>query len=304
MDRAILAVTLATLVLTPGVASTQERIKRFVFISQRDEMSDHDTSVLFTKALEVTIFTKPQLTWRCNGRKVALSVFADEFLDNESISVQYRFDSDPAARTQRWYPSTDGTAAYAPSGTIPYFTTTAMAASSVLIRVWDYQGTRHDMRFSLMGLTAGLAKLPCAPRIAFTAKNGGAVDGDEKSVTILPASSLGRQAAGAHLLLWCSADAREASVIVPAVPRSGPRYPLTIRTFVDSLHIQPDPWIEVYTGGRFNAIPSRGGDLRKLILRVETLDVGIFLSGGLAADLVFRLAGLTDSVSSLPCWSD
>lgn len=303
MGSAILATSLAALMLTPGVASAQERIKRFVFVSQRDEISDHDTSVLFTTALEVSLLTKPQLIWRCNGRRVQLYVFADEFLDNEPIAIRYRFDSDPASLIERWNPSTDGTSAYAPSATTPHFTAAATAATSVLIRAKDFRGTAHDMRFSMMGLTAGLAKLPCAPGPPSTAENSGGVtiDRARRSVALLPASTLGRQADGAYLQLQCSSTSREVALMVPAVLKSGPSNPIATRTWVDSLHVQPEPWVEASTGGRFNVSYDRR-DVTDLLLQADALSVAVFASGGMVAEMVFELAGLDDAVSFLPCW--
>lgn len=166
-DRFVLTcIALAVPFVAFGVEA-QERIRDFVFTRATDQMSGADRSTLMTKELTPTLLRTAALYWRCDGDRLNLFVFLDDFLNssNDPALVQWRFDNDTASPFVSWAVSTEGTAAFAPDDLIPLLTSRAKGASRVGFRLVDYRRTPHDVTFRLLGFTAGLGRLRCARAI-------------------------------------------------------------------------------------------------------------------------------------------
>src|SRR5690606_23416032 len=103
------------------------------------------------------------LVWRCDGDQLELFVNAAEYLDDDDVIVQWRFDSQPPSDRRLWNPSTNGTGAFAPPDDIEMFTAGAIPAREVVVRLWDYRYNAVTYRFRLDGLVASLRRLPCVP---------------------------------------------------------------------------------------------------------------------------------------------
>lgn len=154
----------ALLLLAATPALAQERLGAFVYRASRDALTDVDQSYIATPELEPTLLRTAQLIWRCDGTaKIELAIAADDFLSSDAlVAVRWRFDRNPPSEVSPWGASTTGTAAFAPIEDIVAFTTGALPAGEVLVRVTDFRGVGHDLRFSLSGLSRALPRLPCA----------------------------------------------------------------------------------------------------------------------------------------------
>lgn len=151
------------LVLHAAVAHAQAGAGDFHYVQQSDALTDEDRSMVFTTALNATLTREGVLVWRCNGGELELLLNADEYLgDDLRIPVQWRFDDRAPEDRTFWHASTNNRAAFAPDDQIRAFTSAALPSSEVVIRVWGYDEHRYTYRFSLMGLTRSLQRLPCA----------------------------------------------------------------------------------------------------------------------------------------------
>ena len=136
----------------------------FVYRASRDALTDVDQSSIATTETQPTLLRTAQLVWRCAGTaEIELAIAAGEFLNSDApVPVQWRFDRNPPSEQSRWTVSTNGTAAFAPVEDIVAFTTGALPAGEVVVRVTDFRGVGYDLRFSLSGLSRALPRLPCA----------------------------------------------------------------------------------------------------------------------------------------------
>ncbi|PRY74058.1 hypothetical protein CLV76_12455 [Marivita geojedonensis] len=83
---------------------------------------------------------------RCNGEGgTELYVVSDGYLGNDRLRVRYRFD-DNEPISERWSPSTDGRAAFLPSG-YRDFRSGLTSSESVLMEVEAFNGARHQGEF-------------------------------------------------------------------------------------------------------------------------------------------------------------
>lgn len=166
MQRILLIAISLVLAGLPRAATAQERIGSFVLVQQRDPVTDRDRTFAYTTDVDAGYFGTATLVWRCNGNELELYVKAAEYLDDDDVMVQWRFDSQPPSSMRLWNPSTSGTGAFAPTEDIELFTTGAIPAREVVVRLWDYRFDEITYRFRLDGLAASLRRLPCVPTTA------------------------------------------------------------------------------------------------------------------------------------------
>lgn len=161
--RGLVLAALAAVFAAPGLFG-QQRFGAFVLERNRDAMTDADRSTLITREVGNSGTDRAALIFRCGDAEMRLVVVTPfDFLDNDDVSIQWRFDDDPASVPHTWSSSASGTGAFASSNHARHFLTRGRAANRVLIRVSDYRGVSRDLTFSLQGLTAGIAQLNCEP---------------------------------------------------------------------------------------------------------------------------------------------
>jgi len=162
--RTLIAISL--LLAAAQTAAAQKQIGSFVLVEETDPVTDHNRSFVFTTAVDGGHLATAALVWRCDDERLELLVKADEYLDDDDVMVQWRFDSHPPSEARWWNPSTSGTAAFAPKEDMRLFTAEALRAREVVVRLWDYRSSRITYRFRLDGLAASLRRLPCVPTSA------------------------------------------------------------------------------------------------------------------------------------------
>lgn len=163
MRRTALIAIAFALAGIPRASVAQERIGSFVLVQQRDPVTDRNRTFAYTTAVDAGYLETAILAWRCDGNRFELFVKAAEYLDDDDVIVQWRFDSQPPSDRRLWNPSTNGTGAFAPPDDIEMFTAGAIPAREVVVRLWDYRYNAVTYRFRLDGLVASLRRLPCVP---------------------------------------------------------------------------------------------------------------------------------------------
>lgn len=158
--RLRLLTVLALAVLATPVAARQEKIGAFVLTETLDEMTDV-LNVMAGAPAEGA--RDAMLVWRCTGPSLELLLATGEYLGSQSRPVMFRFDAGEPSRPEAWSISTTGRAVFSPRQRVASFTTDALAASRVVIRVSDFRRVDHTYRFDLTGLSEVLDRLPCWP---------------------------------------------------------------------------------------------------------------------------------------------
>ncbi len=95
---------------------------------------------------------KATLVLQCKEKNAGAYVLTNNFMGWESVRVRYRINDDPVTES-RWAASADGRGAVA-SNAIEFINSLA-DGGTLFVRVSDYNGNDHDLRFSL-GAVANL----------------------------------------------------------------------------------------------------------------------------------------------------
>lgn len=135
MRRTALIAIAFALAGIPRASVAQERIGSFVLVQQRDPVTDRNRTYAYTTAVDAGYLETAILVWRCDGDQLELFVNAAEYLDDDDVIVQWRFDSQPPSDRRLWNPSTNGTGAFAPPDDIEMFTAGAIPAREVVVRL-------------------------------------------------------------------------------------------------------------------------------------------------------------------------
>lgn len=143
---------------TAKALGAEARIQDFYFFQRVNEFDDTDESFIATVSKEgVSV-----LTWRCMKDGLSVIFAFNEYYagdSNGNIRVRYRFDKQPASDYEDWRLRQSEKSARIKNEAS--FTAAARAAGSVLMEARDPLGGSVRFRFSLMGLTAALPRLPC-----------------------------------------------------------------------------------------------------------------------------------------------
>jgi hypothetical protein len=147
----------------PGtaVAQSEDRFGAFTVSRSTDPITDADRSIVGTPATAVSGGSRrsPILGWRCMSDGLNVVYMFDRYLID--ASVLYRFDSDQPSQLDVWDMLTSHQGAAIPIRMVAEFTTQAMVAQRVVLRVTDRDGEQLTDTFSLNGLTKALPQLPC-----------------------------------------------------------------------------------------------------------------------------------------------
>jgi hypothetical protein len=125
---------------------------------------------------------KASLVLQCKYRNTEARVSTQNFLGWESMRVVYRLNDNPAI-DGRWAAAADGRGAVA--GNAVEFINSLTDGATLLVRVTDYNGADHDLKFSL----GGAANL--RSQIALVCRWPGAVPEEKIATTQAPPSKRG-----------------------------------------------------------------------------------------------------------------
>src|SRR5690606_18239469 len=104
MRRTALIAIAFALAGIPRASVAQERIGSFVLVQQRDPVTDRNRTYAYTTAVDAGYLETAILVWRCDGDQLELFVKAAEYLDDDDVIVQWRFDSQPPSDRRLWNP--------------------------------------------------------------------------------------------------------------------------------------------------------------------------------------------------------
>jgi hypothetical protein len=122
------------------------------------------------------------LVLQCKNGNTEASVSTKSFLGWESMRVVYRLNDNPAIE-ERWAAAADGRGAVA--GNAVGFINSLTDGATLSVRVTDYNGTDHDLKFNL----GGVANL--RSQIALVCRWPGAVPEEKVAVTQAPPAKRG-----------------------------------------------------------------------------------------------------------------
>ncbi len=144
----------------PAALQGQEKIGDFFLFERADPTSGEDRSSITTLADENYVSGAGGLTFRCAEDGFEMVVTATYLGSKANSPVRYAFgDEEPRAAT--WAVRSTGMAAVAPADVIEDFLGRAMAETSVVVRLNDFQLRAHAYTFRLAGLEEALARLGC-----------------------------------------------------------------------------------------------------------------------------------------------
>ena len=140
----------ATSYVAPVKASVETKSK-WVFVESKDEMTGKNDSYVYIEAPKKGGGSDAPraIILRCdtNGGYELLTTSQGYWGGRDNIKITYKFgDNDPI--TERWSPSTDGTAAFLPDGYNDFRTALLTGDhTKIIIRVEDYQGSEYTSIF-------------------------------------------------------------------------------------------------------------------------------------------------------------
>ncbi|WP_217810185.1 hypothetical protein [Salibaculum griseiflavum] len=120
----------------------------WVLVEQEDGFTEADISYVYLESAQAGTGMQnlDALLIRCNGEGgTEILIVSSGFLGNDRLRVRYRFD-DNEPISERWSPSTDGQAAFLPSG-YRDFRSGLTSSDGVLIEVEAFNGARHQGEF-------------------------------------------------------------------------------------------------------------------------------------------------------------
>lgn len=138
---------------------------RWRVISQIDPLTDVDRSLAVLECDETDTLRSCWMSIRCDEDQYDILVEPPQFIGSSTargrgVEVMYRFDRQEAARGS-WNPSSTGTAVFVPGSTRTAFLQALAAADTLVVRVTTYTGSPTTATFTLEGVRAALAQLPC-----------------------------------------------------------------------------------------------------------------------------------------------
>jgi hypothetical protein len=156
-------VMMVTMTVGASQAAAQEQFGEFTFIPNKDPMSDADRSSIMVDGADNP--RKTGLGWGCKDEGLRVMLLWGRYLmgDDDRISVEYRFAAQPVVNDS-WNLSTTHRSGFLPKKDTQKFTTQALTAGTVTLRVTDRDGDRMTETFKLDGLAEALRQLPCAAR--------------------------------------------------------------------------------------------------------------------------------------------
>lgn len=160
----LIALFLAATFAAPAAAqrSEPEQIGAFYLSVRTDPITDEVRGVLMVPANEAAEGEMIAVGWACTDEGVEVAFSMGRHLGREETTVQVRFDQEPASQPEPWSPGNDQRFVFLPDEQLVDFTRRAMAANRLALRARDSRGNEYTYTFSLMGLTRGLRRLPCA----------------------------------------------------------------------------------------------------------------------------------------------
>jgi invasion protein IalB len=144
----------------PAATQAQEKIGDFFLFERVDPTSGGDRNSITTLADENYISGAGGLTLRCAEDGLEMVVTATYLGNRTDSPIQYSFD-DGEPRSANWTVRSTGMAAIAPTDVRDDFVGRAVAESSVVVQVHDFQLRAHTYTFRLAGLQEALARLGC-----------------------------------------------------------------------------------------------------------------------------------------------
>jgi len=160
IGKALATLPLFGLLLGPGNACAQESIGDFFLFERGDGETGGGGSSITTLAEENYVSGTGGLTVHCTEAGLELVLTATYLGRGTRSTVEYAFGAD-AATSSAWTVRSSGMAAVAPPDVRDGFLERALVASSVSLRVLDFQMRPHTYTFHLDGLEQGLARLHC-----------------------------------------------------------------------------------------------------------------------------------------------
>lgn len=139
-----------------------EQIGDFWLDVRTDPMTDEVRGVLMVPANEAGDGEMIALGWACTDEGLEVAFSMGRHLGREETTVQVRFDQEPASQPEPWTPGNDQRFVFLPDEQLMDFTRRAMAANRLALRARDSRDNQYTYTFSLLGLTRGLRRLPCA----------------------------------------------------------------------------------------------------------------------------------------------
>ena len=144
----------------PAALRAQEKIGDFFLFERADVTSGEDRSSITTLADENYVSGAGGLTFRCAEVGFEMVVTATYLGSKAASPVQFAFgDEEPYSAT--WAVRSTGMAAVAPADVREDFLGRAVAETSVVVRVNDFQLRAHSYTFRLAGLEEALTRLSC-----------------------------------------------------------------------------------------------------------------------------------------------
>ena len=144
----------------PAALRAQEKIGDFFLFERTDPTSGEDRSSITTLADENFVSGAGGLTFRCAEDGFEMVVTATYLGSKAASPVRYAFgDDEPRAAT--WAVRSTGMAAVAPADVSEDFLRRAVAETTVVVGVTDFQLRAHSYTFRLAGLELALARLSC-----------------------------------------------------------------------------------------------------------------------------------------------
>lgn len=160
---AALGTLLIAIAPTAAHAQQQQVVGNVVYEHYSDPMSGVVKDYIGVPSMDFNAGSGAAFFVRCNGLSDfdAYVVFSNTYLNQGSISIQWRIDSRPAQGPINWDASTDGTGAFAPEGVKGSLISDLLGASYLTLAAFDYNDTRYIEKFDLNGFSAALHMLPC-----------------------------------------------------------------------------------------------------------------------------------------------
>ena len=139
--------------LTFSIASRQQ-IGSFIVETTKDELTDETIIIAMSPAVVYPDFSDDAALYlRCTGNRFEIFVYADKFLDiNNEIRAKYKIGDVLIKYPERFFPSTDGTAAFVMSPKAFLVDLVNGDGGEMVIRLWNYRDTPYTYKFKLEGL--------------------------------------------------------------------------------------------------------------------------------------------------------
>ena len=157
---ATMVMAFGLLILPESAAWAQETIGHFHLFERADPKSGEDRTSMTTLADENYVSGAGGLTFRCSEDGLEMVLTATYLGRKSKTPVRYSFgDEDPSEAI--WALRSTGMAAIAPPDVREEFLDRALAETSVVVHVSDFQLRSHTYTFHLDGLDEGLTRLTC-----------------------------------------------------------------------------------------------------------------------------------------------